>query len=176
MLNARVPFIVSAMAALGLVLSGCSMSASPPQATSSASDGECAGVRVIVDFTELNQEGIDSCVTADEPMTALAALNAAGVSVTGSDAAGDNWMCRVDGRPAADEELRTDTQGPFTEDCAAYGSGWAFWSLFLDAGDGWQSANEGVATQPVNPGESIGIVWQLTDTAADMDTWLKPNV
>lgn len=175
MFSARLPLIVSALAVLGLGLVGCSQGATNMAATSSATEGECAGIRVVVDFATLDEASIDQCVDAEESMTALAALTAAGVSITGSDEAGDNWICRVDGRPAADEPLSTETQGPFNEDCSAYGSGWAFWAMFLNAGDGWSTANEGVATQPVNPGEAVGIVWQLTDDAADMDAWLKPN-
>jgi hypothetical protein len=169
--------VLTVVGALSLVIAGCSTTTSAPSAPSVAdTQGECEGIRVVVDFTKLDDLTIDKCVAATEPMTALAALTAVGLDITGSKEAGDNWICRVDGRPSATEELRTETQGPFIEDCAAYGSGWAFWALYLETGADWAPTNEGVATQKVKPGESVGVVWQLTDDAANMDAWQKPSV
>lgn len=162
------------LGALTLALSGCTNSAIPNQATDT--DGVCAGVRVVVDFASLDETTIDKCVETDESLTALEAFKDAGLTVTGSDEAGENWICRIDDRPGANEQLSTDTQGPYTEDCAAYGPGWAFWALYVDTGSGWTAANEGVATQQVKPGQAVGAVWQLSDNAADMDAWQKPSV
>lgn len=166
--------VLAVVGSLGLALTGCT--ANEPVHAVTETQGDCAGIRVVADFTTLDETTIDRCVATDEPLTALTALTSAGVEIVGSKAAGDNWVCRVDGRPSAREQLRTDTQGPFTEDCAAYGSGWAFWALFIDTGAGWRTANEGVATQKVKPGERIAVVWQLTDDAANMDAWLQPSV
>lgn len=166
--------VLAVVGALGLTIAGCSTAETAPAVTDT--QGDCTGIRVVADFTSLDEPTIDKCLAATETMTALAALTAAGLDITGSKEAGDNWICRVDGRPSETEELRTQTQGPFVEDCAAYGSGWAFWSLYLQTGADWTTANEGVATQKVKPGQSVGVVWQLTDDAANMDAWQKPSV
>lgn len=169
--------VLAVVGALGLTIAGCSTAPSAPSAPEvTDTQGECEGIRVVADFATLGDTTVDKCVAATEAMTALAALSAVGLDITGSKEAGDNWICRVDGRPSPSEELRTETQGPFIEDCAAYGSGWAFWALYLDTGADWEPANEGVATQKVKPGQSVGVVWQLTDDAANMDAWQKPSV
>ena len=166
--------ILTVIGALTAALTGCAATGSSPMVTDTA--GTCAGVRVVVEFTTLEAETIDKCIATNKSVTALDTLKTAGLEITGSQEAGDNWICRVDGRPAADEELSTDTQGPFVEDCSAYGSGWAFWSLYVDSGSDWVAANEGVATQKVKPGQAVAVVWQLTDDAADLDAWQKPSV
>jgi len=155
-------------------VSGCSAAAPQPDVTATSTQGECLGIRVVVDFASLEENSIDQCVDASDPMTALAAAASAGVELIGSDAYGDAIVCRVDGRPAADEELRTSTQGPYAETCADLGPGWAIWSVWVDAGSGWELGQEAVNTQMVAPGQAVGFAWQLTDSI-EMDAWLPPN-
>lgn len=169
----RFPVAASAAAVLLLTLAACA-TAEPMTSSSVDSSGECAGIRVVVDFATLDDPEIDQCVDASVPMTALGAAAAAGVEIIGSDAYGDAIVCRVDGRPTADEELRTDTQGPYTETCADLGPGWAIWSVWVDAGSGWELGQEAVNTQMIAPGEAVGFAWQLTDST-EMDAWLPPN-
>lgn len=164
---------------LALTLGACATGTSDEQADSQSavtSNGACEGVRVVVDFASLEAEPVDECVAAGAPITALQALREAGLEFTGSDTAGENFVCRVEGRPSETEQVQTETQGPDVQTCEQYGLSWAFWSVFVETGSGWTPANEGIATQKVKPGESLGLVWQLTDDAINMDAWQTPNV
>lgn len=170
-LNTRVIFAVAG--ALVLALSGCATPASTTADETTGSD--CSGIQVVVDYARLDQPTVDECVESAEPMTALEAATEAGLTITGSDKYGDAIVCRIDGRPSATEELRTETQGPYTETCADLGPGWAIWSIWVSTEAGWELGQEAVNTQLVKPGQAVGFVWQLTDST-EMDAWQTPNV
>ena len=63
-------------------------------------------------------------------MNGLQALDAAGFTLTGTQRQGLAFVCRINGRPAADEKLATDGNPDYTEQCVdtpppdAY---WAYW-------------------------------------------------
>lgn len=162
--------VFGAVALLGvsLVLMGCGTETAtvtpdsePTSATGPATE-ECAGVSVVVEFGSLDTDGIVECVDTSEPMTAVRAFELANVELTEGQAFPGS-ICRVGGAPAADLVLNYSGQS-YTEDCTAMGPVWAYWGLFVDLGNGWEYAQEGAATQLVEPGQGIAFSWQFGDT------------
>lgn len=162
--------LASITLAVVLALVGCAPGATTEEA---APAGACAGVQVIVEFGDLGGSTVDECVETDAAMTALDAFTAAGVEIAPSEAYGDAIVCRVDGLPAADTELSTASNGPYTETCAEFGPIWASWSLWVDFGSGWELGQEAVNTQRVEPGQRVSLTWQQGDYT-DMVEWLAP--
>ncbi|MWB98395.1 hypothetical protein [Agromyces seonyuensis] len=161
----------------GLLLAGCTAADSPAPASaeataSDAASAECAGVRVLVDFGGLDADPIDECVDADGTIAATDVLDEAGVTVEGSAEYGDQILCRVDGRPAADETVEVDGEEPFVESCASMPPAYAYWALWqrTEPDAEWGYAQEGVGTLQVEPGQSLGIVWTTgTETPTPED-------
>lgn len=164
-----------AIAALtaALALSGCA--AGENGATSAgAGDGsagagsitnvsDCAGIEVVVDFGALNEPTVRHCLDTDTAVTAAQAFIETGVELSESQAFA-GAICRVDGYPADGVVLEYDGDS-YTEDCVNMGPVWAYWGLFIDTGEGWGYAQEGAASQNVEPGEAIAFAWQFGDTA-----------
>lgn len=97
------------------------------------------GVSVLVDFGELGGGTDQRCGSGD---VASAAFSSAGY-VLGQRQAGE--LCRVDGKPAQGECWGTDS----------------YWGFFVsDDGGAWIYASEGVYSHPVDPGDSVALVWQ----------------
>lgn len=155
-----------------LVATGCSASSNSSDSSQSAQS--CAGIEVVVEFGELGGEDIAQCVDSETQMIALDAFTAAGVEVAPSEAYGDAIVCRVDGEPSAEAELRTTNNGPYVETCAEFGPVWASWSLWIDNGNGWELGQEAVNTQPLEPGQRVSLVWQQGDYS-EMGEWLQPT-
>jgi hypothetical protein len=162
-----------------LLLSGCAAGsptspASEPAATSTSTDAAsspddgCAGVTVVADFGILDAPAVDVCVDSDKAILASEAIATAGVTTEGNADYGDAVVCRVDGRPAADETVTVDGQEPFIEPCSSMSPAYAFWALWVKpAADAeWGFAMEGLATLKAEPGQSIGLVY-TTGTGTD---------
>lgn len=166
----RLHRVLGAIALLGssLALAGCGAetTAVPGAADSTASSGapdeQCAGVAVVVEFGGLDADAISECAEISEPVTALQAFERAGVELTEGQAFPGS-ICRVEGAPAADLELSYLGE-TYTEGCSSMGPAWAYWGLFVDQGAGWEYAQEGAATQQVEPGQGIAFAWQFGDT------------
>lgn len=162
--------VFGAVALLGasLALTGCGAGSagvtadSEPTSTTGPATEECAGVSVVVEFGSLDIDGITECVDPGEPITAVQAFELASVELTEGQAFAGS-ICRVGGAPAADLQLSYSGQS-YTEDCTAMGPVWAYWGLFVDLGNGWEYAQEGAATQQVEPGQGIAFSWQFGDT------------
>lgn len=125
-----------------------SASPSPSASASADASGPCEEVTLVVDFGTLDSPSLRECVPAG---TAAAALEAAGVTTEGTADYGDQVVCRVDDLPSPD-----------VESCATLPSG-AYWALWIKpSADGeWDYALEGVATQQVAAGESVGLVYTV---------------
>ena len=166
----RLHRVLGALAILGssLALAGCGTqttaapAASDSTATSEPAAVECAGVVVVVEFGGLDAHAISECAETSEPVTALQAFERAGVELTEGQAFPGS-ICRVEGAPAADLELSYLGE-TYTEGCSSMGPVWAYWGLFVDQGAGWEYAQEGAATQQVEPGQGIAFAWQFGDT------------
>ena len=142
-----------------LALAGCAPTA--PEATpepAASAPGTCTGVEVVVDFGVLDAPSVNECVDAGP---APAALDAAGVTTEGTVDWGDQVVCRVNDRPAADETVEVDGQEPFVEACQSMPAATAYWSLWvkLSADGEWEYAQEGLSTLELEPGQSVGLVY-----------------
>ena len=167
---ARTSAILGAFVLLA-ALSGCATadsgagspasSAATATAEADAAAVDCAGVTVVVDFGTLDADTVTDCVDTTEAIAASATLAKTGVTTEGSVEYGDQIVCRVNGRPAADETVEVDGQESFTESCASMPPAYAYWSLWVKASPDadWDYAQEGLGTLEVEPGQSVGLVY-----------------
>lgn len=159
-----------------LALSGCAAAATtPPEtsgtgsgaatsaATGAASGAACAGVKVVVDFGTLAAPAITDCVDTGSAttMAASAVMTTAAVTTEGTVQYGDQVVCRVNGRPAADETVTVAGQAPFVESCQSMAPAFAYWALWIQPtpGAAWEYAQEGLGSLQVAPGQSLGLVF-----------------
>ena len=154
-----------------LALSGCAAgsntratdSATGATATSSASGASCAGVKVVVDFGTLDAPEITDCVDtgASATIPASTVMTTAAVETEGTVQYGDQVVCRVNGRPAADETVAVLGQAPFVESCQSMAPAYAYWALWIQSSPGaaWEYAQEGLGSLQVTPGQSLGLVF-----------------
>lgn len=168
----------SSLAAAGLLftLAACSAPAasqpttSAPASSAAASSsaaptasGPCDGVKVIVDSGALKQSAADKsvCVPVDGPTAASKVLEEANVKTVGTTQYPNELVCRVNGVPAADFEIKHKA-GSYKEECTGMPAAFAYWSLWLkkDAG-AWEYAQEGLATLQVSPGQSLELLFTV---------------
>jgi hypothetical protein len=132
---------------LVLAVAGCagtSTSAAPTPTPSATTAGPCAEVTVIVEFTTLGHKPITACAPAG---VAADVLKAAKLTTAGTADYGNQVICRVDELPA-----------PADESCATLPSA-AYWAMWIktSADAKWDYAQEGVATQQLTAGQSLGL-------------------
>lgn len=125
-------------------------------------------MRVVVNFGALDAEPVDACVETDEAIDARTALESAGVETEGTIAYGDASVCRVDGRPAADETVTVEGFGDLVETCESFTEGmyWALWEQ-RDGGD-WAYAMVGLNELEFAPGEALGLAFTTGDGGAEV--------
>jgi hypothetical protein len=159
-MRTRIFVALAAVAASALALTGCAPAPAPAPTST-----DCAGVRVVVNFALLGQSGSPADVSACAPLasgteTVADALAAVKVTTEGTAKYGDQVVCRVNGFPAADEPFTVPGHDAYTETCATMAPEYAYWALWIKSGaKAWDYAAEGVSTQKVAPGDSIGIVF-----------------
>ncbi|MES1212639.1 MAG: hypothetical protein ABUT11_03740 [Leifsonia sp.] len=136
-----------------LALAGCSTATgagAPPSGapTKSASAGPCTDVTVVVNFGTLGHSAVTACAPAG---TAADVLKAAHIDTAGTADYGDSVICRVDDLPS-----------PSAESCAKLPTG-AYWAMWVrPSADGtWDYAQEGVQSQQLTAGESLGLVYTV---------------
>lgn len=146
--------ILLALPLLGLTLAGCAA----PVAEPTPDETVACDVHVVVDFGVLDDASIDSCAEAGPAQDVLAD---AGVATEGTVEYGDQIVCRVNNRPAADETVTVDGEEPFTETCTSMPVATAYWALWVkNSSDGeWEYAQEGVGTLELEAGQSVGLVY-----------------
>ena len=153
-------------AALLLTLAACSSpTLTEPSASAPASEGECAGVTVVVDATVLELEDDPSqktCIVSDGAIAASDALDEADVTTEGTVEYGDQVVCRVNGVPAEDYALKAEDGSDYFETCEAMPAAFAYWSLWVQPEGGeWEYAQEGLSTLQLEPGESLALLFSL---------------
>lgn len=153
------------------VLPGTTDAAALPNATLDPRvgyPGPCTddlGVTVVVDFVKLGPHGASDgepvvrCAPpqhAGQPFsgTGLDALLAAGIRPEGTKQNGLSFICRLEGRPAADEALTLTGNPGYHEQCFRAPPVEAFWSYWWAApGDtAWTSSNYGATNRMAVPG------------------------
>ncbi|WP_223992922.1 hypothetical protein [Arthrobacter sp. NicSoilB11] len=163
-----------AAAGLLLTLAGCSTpAATQPRASAPASSasasaasttaGPCAGVKVIVDSGALKQAAADTstCVSVDGPTVASKVLDEAKVKTEGTTQYPNEIVCRVNGVPAADFDIK-HKDGTYREECKGMPAAFAYWGLWVKPASGeWAYAQEGLATLKVSPGESLELLFTV---------------
>lgn len=137
----------------------------------SARGSACDGVAVVVDGAALDAGPLGSvsslgCASVspkDTEVTARDALLAAGLELTGTTQWGSAFVCRVDGRPALDEQVRRADGGTGSETCErtpAQGASWALWTS--TDGSTWVYADRGVVDLEVGAGDVVGLSFVTT--------------
>lgn len=143
---------------------------SPQIDTSRGYAGHCLddlGVTLVVDFQDLGawggQDGQDvvRCATSGIPGvafdgTGIQALQAAGIEVEGTTRWGLSFVCRLEGRPAADEPLPIEGNPGYTEPCVNTPPGSAYWSYWHSMGSDWTYSSQGAISRKPAPGTSDG--------------------
>ncbi|MDY7527871.1 MULTISPECIES: hypothetical protein [unclassified Cryobacterium] len=172
----KMPVLVTLTLLGALALSGCATgpstspsgtaaprAAATAAATESASPEACSGVRVVVDFGTLAAPKITDCVDTGTATTiaASAVMKTAAVATEGTVQYGDQVVCRVNGRPAADETVTVTGQASFVESCQSMAPAYAYWALWIQQSPGaaWEYAQEGLGSLQVTPGQSLGLVF-----------------
>ncbi len=160
----RGSFALGVLLSLGILasatLTGCASAPAPaPRSTA------CTGVRVIVNFDLLGGSGAAAEVNACAPLTGgtqtvADALAAVGVTTEGTAKYGDQVVCRVNGLPSPDKPFTVPGHSAYSETCANMAPEFAYWALWIKPGaKDWAYASEGVSTQQVSAGDSIGLVF-----------------
>jgi len=172
--------VAAASAALLITLAACS-SPSPAPTTSSTPTAEASlavahacdgdeGVTVVVDASALGDADDVSntwCVSADDTTVAADAFTATGVTTEGTDQYGDQVVCRVNGLPAEDQAIPAADGSDYFEKCETMPAAFAYWSLWVKpAGGEWNYAQEGLATQPLEPGDAVELLFTLNGEPA----------
>ncbi|WP_432245150.1 hypothetical protein ACRB8A_16675 [Arthrobacter sp. G.S.26] len=165
----------SSLAAAGLLfsLAACSApTATPPSssapaasasASASADNASCTGVKVIVDSGALKQDAATTsvCVPADAATPAAKVLAEAKVKTEGTVQYPTELVCRVNGVPAADLEIK-HKEGTYKEECKGMPAAFAYWAIWVKpSGGAWEYAQEGLATLQVKPGESLELLYSV---------------
>ena len=158
---------LSACVAVALgALSGCA--ATPGGATEraasaadTASAADCAGVWVEVDFDILGSPLIEKCVEVSASIDAMAALDAAGVTVIDTADYGLDVVCRVNGLPAATQALNIPGHETYRETCAQMTPEFGYWSVWVEdrATGALAYAPVGIDSLTLVPGNSLGLTF-----------------
>lgn len=151
--------------AVCVVLLAAGLAGAAP-ASATGTGGSCpegGGVTVVVDFGDLGPESLVRCAPGT-PANGIAALQEAGIEVTGSQKYGLAVACRINGKP-----------GPDVESCAGMPSATAYWSYWhASAGGTWQSSQEGAQTAKPAAGSFEG--WAFARPKSVNDLPAPPRV
>lgn len=153
---------------------GVHPAAAPEQPSSLGYEGYCLekdGVSVVVDVKALGPRGADDgsplvrCAPGVDGFsgTGLDALREAGVSATGVERWGMSFICRLQGRPAADETIPVRNNPGYRETCVDTPPAAAYWSYWHagPAESGWTYSQRGVTAREALPGGFEGWSFSL---------------
>ena len=102
------------------------------------------GTTVVVDLTALGDDVIVRCAPGDEKRTGFETLEAAGFEFESTTGSGMTSVCRIEGRPAADEELDLDGKSGYREACTGMPPAEAYWSYWnAESGGKWGFSQKG---------------------------------
>ncbi len=133
----------------------------PPTDHAGACVGD-TGVTTVVDFQGLGGAPEVRCFTGD-PGNGVEALRGAGFSLESPKPWMDTAVCRIQGRPAADEIVPLKNDPTYTEDCSKFPPANGYWSYFQsnDQGQEWEYAQNGIAGTDPAPGDWEGWSFSL---------------
>ncbi|WP_199824095.1 hypothetical protein [Streptomyces sp. NBRC 109706] len=124
------------------------------------------GVTVVIDFQELGGTTIVRCYPSGTRGTGLDALKGAGFQIEGAQRWGESFICRIENRPSAVEEIPIEDNEGYREACIDTPPAAAYWS-YWHAGNncGWQYSQWGVKNRDFIPGGFEGWSFSLNATA-----------
>jgi hypothetical protein len=123
---------------------------------------DCAGVTVVVNFGLLSADRDTECVNLEnDSAIARDVLSVAGYAIEGTATYGDQVVCRVNDLPSPSEPFVVEGEEPHIETCADMPPAFGYWALWMksDPSAQWAYAEEGVGTLPVEPGQTLGLVF-----------------
>ncbi len=155
---------------LAVLLGGLLAPGAPATASATTDPGSTAActaedVVVVVEPASLGGEPEVRCATGlGADAVAQDALVAAGHDL--EETSGSTpFVCRIDGRPGADEER-----------CGASLSGSGYWAFLLaDEGGDWTFAQTGLREQRVRPGQFVALRYQLLADGEDVPVQTRPT-
>lgn len=152
-----------------------------PPDTSQGYAGHCLdnlGVTMVIDFQDLGEWGdhdgepLVRCATSGTPGvpfsgTGLDALQQAGIGLERTSRWGLGFICRIEGRPAADEPLPINGNPGYLEPCIDTPPAAAHWSYWHsgDTPDEWVYSQMGVTGRSPEPGSYDG--WSFALNASE---------
>lgn len=124
------------------------------------------GVTVVVDFQKLGGTTIVRCDPQSGRGTGLDALKNAGFQIGGVQRWGEAFVCRIENRPAPDEDLPIRGDEHYREPCVDTPPATGYWS-YWHAGNNcaWEYSQWGVKNRDFVPGGFEGWSFSLNATA-----------
>jgi hypothetical protein len=123
---------------------------------------DCTGVTVVVNFGLLSADRDTECVELEnDSAIARDVLSVAGYEIEGTATYGDQVVCRVNDLPSESDPFVVEGEEPHSETCADMPPAFGYWALWVkpDPDAGWAYAEEGVGTLPVEPEQTLGLVF-----------------
>ena len=151
------------------------LSGAPAAATPAGTAGYCpgeTGVTVVVDFTDLGGDVVVRCSPGDTG-TGLDALTGAGFTFEGTQRWGTAFICRLQGRPTAVEELPVKGDPDYQEQCIDTPPTAASWSYsHADNGGAWAYSTSSAKTHRAIEGGFEG--WRFTLNGSGTEPSVAP--
>ncbi|WP_242547513.1 ABC transporter substrate-binding protein [Amycolatopsis sp. MtRt-6] len=124
------------------------------------------GVTVVVDFQQLGGTTIVRCDPRTAPGTGLDALKGAGFQIAGLQRWGEAFVCRIENRPSATEELPLQGRAGYRESCLDTPPPAGYWS-YWHAGNNcqWEYSQWGAKNREFVPGGFEGWSFSLNAPA-----------
>jgi hypothetical protein len=141
--------------------------AAPAVAAETGTPGSCTddvGVTVVVDFSALGGDVVVRCAggPGGQGFTGLDALTQAGFSVAGTQRWGMQFVCRVQGRPTAREDLAIPGDDSYHEDCGDTPPETAYWGYwYASNGGAWKYSSISAASHTTIKGGFEGWSFHL---------------
>lgn len=135
---------------------------------SAGTPGFCSddeGTTVVVDLSNLGGDVMVRCAPASEKLTGFEVLEAAGFEFESTSGSGMTSVCRIEGRPAAGEELDLDGKAGYREACSGMPPAEAYWSYWSAENDGkWGFSQKGPQVSQATTGGFEGWSFALNST------------
>jgi hypothetical protein len=139
-----------------------------------ASDAQA--VTVVIDFGQLGPEPLVGCATnLPTGATGADALASLGVTITEATRSAQ-FICRLNGHPAADQVLALPGDDNYVEACLSTPPASAYWTYWwADASGAWSYATKGYALHEVIIGGYEGYSFSYGRSVADSQPTLPPT-
>jgi hypothetical protein len=137
-----------------------------------------AGVTVVVDMSALGGNVTVRCAPgpAGAGFNGIDALQGAGFTVTGTQRYGLSFVCRIQGRPTADERLAIPGNPNYREQCVDTPPQTAFWSYwYAPNGGSWTYSSAGGQSHDAIPGGFEGWAFSLGRTGKPAAPAIDPT-